>query len=45
VDAEAKQCLLKVVKAGRPGLIVGPPLFIYADDGGYTADAAAMLRP
>jgi tRNA1(Val) A37 N6-methylase TrmN6 len=44
-DAEAKQCLLKVVKAGRPGLIVGPPLFIYADDGRYTANASAMLRP
>ena len=44
-DAEAKRCLLKVVKAARPGLATGPPLVIYDEAGAYTAEVAAMLRP
>lgn len=44
-DAEAKRCLLKVVKAARPGLAIGPPLVIYDEAGAYTAEVAAMLRP
>jgi tRNA1Val (adenine37-N6)-methyltransferase len=44
-DAEAKRCLLKVVKAARPGLATGPPLVIYDETGAYTAEVAAMLRP
>jgi tRNA1Val (adenine37-N6)-methyltransferase len=43
-DAEAKRCLLKVVKAARPGLATGPPLVIYDEAGAYTAEVAAMLR-
>jgi tRNA1Val (adenine37-N6)-methyltransferase len=44
-DSEAKRCLMKVVKAARPGLIAGPPLFIYREGGGYTDEMAAILRP
>ena len=42
---DGKRCLIKAVKAARPGLIVGPPLVIYNEDGRYTEDMAAMLRP
>lgn len=45
IGLEAKRCLLKVVKGGRPGLIAGPPLVIYNADGGYSDDMCAMLRP
>lgn len=44
-DLDAKRCLLKVVKGGRPGLIAGPPLVIYNADGAYSDDMCAMLRP
>ena len=44
-DTEAKRCLLKVVKAARPGLKAGPPLVIYNAEGIYTSEVAAMLRP
>ncbi len=44
-NLDAKRCLLKVVKGGRPGLIVGPPLVIYNADGGYSDEMCAMLRP
>ena len=44
-DADANRCLLKVVKAARPGLIAGPPLAIYTKEGDYTEELAAMLRP
>lgn len=45
MDAEAKRCLLKIVKAARPGLIAGPPLAIYGADGAYSEEVAAMLCP
>lgn len=45
IGLDAKRCLLKVVKGGRPGLIAGPPLVIYNADGGYSDDMRAMLRP
>jgi len=44
-DLDAKRCLLKVVKGGRPGLTAGPPLVIYNADGGVSDDMGAMLRP
>jgi tRNA1Val (adenine37-N6)-methyltransferase len=44
-DQEAKRCLLKVVKAARPGLIAGPPLIIHDKEGGYTEEVAAMFLP
>jgi tRNA1Val (adenine37-N6)-methyltransferase len=44
-DSDAKRCLLKVVKAARPGLIAGPPLAIYDADGVYTEEMNAMMRP
>ena len=45
IGLDAKRCLLKVVKGGRPGLIAGPPLVIYNADGGYSDDMRAILRP
>lgn len=45
IGLEAKRCLLKVVKGGRPGLIAGPPLVIYNADGGYSDDMRTILRP
>ncbi len=45
IDTEAKRCLLKIVKAARPGLIAGPPLAIYDADGAYTEEVAAMFCP
>lgn len=44
-DLDAKRCLLKVVRGGRPGLIAGPPLVIYGTDGGYSDDMRTILRP
>lgn len=44
-DAPAKLCLIKVVKGANPGLLAGPPLVVYREDGGHTEEVAAMLRP
>ena len=44
-DSEALRCLLKVVKAARPGLRAGPPLAIYTPDGQYAEELATMFRP
>jgi tRNA1Val (adenine37-N6)-methyltransferase len=33
------------VKGGRSGLEVGPPLYLYHDDGTYTRDIEAMFSP
>jgi len=44
-DAEAKRCLLKVVKAARSGLAIAPPLVLYDETDAYTTEVAAMLRP
>lgn len=42
---DGKRCLIKAVKAARPGLIVGPPMVIYNEDGRYTEEMVAMLHP
>jgi len=44
-DADANRCLLQVVKAARGGLVAGPPLAVYTQEGDYTEEMAAMLRP
>lgn len=36
--SEGKIVLLEAVRHGRAGLKVEPPLFVYAEDGGYTAE-------
>jgi tRNA1Val (adenine37-N6)-methyltransferase len=41
----AKLIVLEGRKGGRPGLDIGPPLFVYADNGAYSDAVAAMLRP
>ena len=42
-DADAKRCLLKVIKGAKSGLAAGPPLVIYQDAGQYTDEAASIL--
>jgi chaperonin GroEL len=37
-DSEAKMVLLEAVRNGRPGLKVERPLFVYENDGEYTAE-------
>lgn len=44
-DSEAMRCLLKVVKAARPGLRVDAPLVIHNRDGQFVEEVAAMFRP
>ncbi len=43
VESPARLVLVGGVKAGRPGLIVEPPLVIYGVDGRYTGEVAAMM--
>lgn len=42
---EARLALVEGVKRGQGGLIVGPPLFIYREDGEYTDDIKRMFDP
>ncbi len=44
-DTDAILTLVEGIKNGRPGLKIGPPLFIYKDDGTYTATIEAMFSP
>jgi tRNA1Val (adenine37-N6)-methyltransferase len=39
--SEAKMVLIEAVKEGRPGVLVETPLYMYTEDGEYTAE---MLR-
>jgi len=41
---EAKLFLIEGVKGGRPGLTVGPTLYIYNDAGLYTDEVARMMK-
>jgi len=43
-DAEAKLVLLEGVKMANPGMKIAAPLVIYADDGSYSAEVAAMFH-
>jgi tRNA1Val (adenine37-N6)-methyltransferase len=44
-DADARLVLVEGVKRGNSGLIAGPPLFIYREDGGYTDEIQRMFAP
>jgi len=41
----AKLVLIEGVKGGHPGMVVPPPLFMYRENGDYTAEIEKMLRP
>ncbi|MDM8549844.1 methyltransferase [Desulfobacterales bacterium HSG2] len=41
---EAKLLLAEGVRKGRPGLKIGPPLFIYHKDGTYTDEVEKMMN-
>lgn len=41
---DAVLVLVQAVKGGQPGLCVSPPLLVYDDGGGYSAEVAAMLK-
>jgi len=43
--AAAKLILVEGVKAGRPGVKIDPPLFIYRENGAYTKEVQKMFRP
>jgi tRNA1Val (adenine37-N6)-methyltransferase len=45
VGSEAKRILVEAVRAGRPGVKILPPLLEYTEDGTYSEEVAAMLRP
>lgn len=42
---KAKLVLVHGVKGARPGLIFDPPLYVYQQNGQYTAEIEAMLSP
>ena len=42
---EARLALVEGVKRGHGGLMIGPPLFIYREDGEYTDDIQQMFVP
>ena len=44
-DADARLALVEGVKQGNSGLIAGPPLFIYREDGEYTDEIQRMFAP
>lgn len=41
----ANRVLVEGAMGARPGVSVDPPLYIYGDDGGYTASVKAMFEP
>ncbi|BBO72403.1 SAM-dependent methyltransferase [Desulfosarcina alkanivorans] len=41
--SSASLVAMKGLKAGRPGIEVGPPLYLYHEDGTYTGDLEAMF--
>ena len=43
-DAEAGLILIEGVKGARPGLKVGPPLFIYSRSGDYSEEVQRMFE-
>ena len=43
--SESKIMMMEGVKQGKPGLTVGPPIFIYNEDGTYTEEIEAMFLP
>ena len=44
-DADARLALVEGVKRGKSGLIAGPPLFIYREDGEYTDEIQRLFAP
>lgn len=44
-NSDAKMVLMAGVKAAAAGLVVGPPLVIYRDEGQYSEDVQAMFAP
>ena len=43
--SEAKLILVEGIKAGGPGMKIGPPLIIYHEDGSYTEEVEKMFLP
>ena len=41
----AKLVLIEGLKGGHPGMVVAPPLFIYRENGDYSAEIEKMFRP
>jgi tRNA1Val (adenine37-N6)-methyltransferase len=44
-DADARLALVEGVKRGNSGLIAGPPLFIYREEGEYTDEIQRLFAP
>jgi tRNA1Val (adenine37-N6)-methyltransferase len=44
-DKEAHWVLIEGTKDGGPGMVVSPPLIVYAGPGGYSAEVQAMFAP
>ncbi|MGA6925005.1 MAG: tRNA1(Val) (adenine(37)-N6)-methyltransferase [Desulfosarcina sp.] len=42
-STSARLVVISGIKAGRPGLVVAPPLFLYREDGSYTQTAEAIF--
>ncbi len=42
---EATLILIEGIKGGRPGLKIGPPLFIYNKENDYTEEVESIFRP
>jgi tRNA1Val (adenine37-N6)-methyltransferase len=45
LEQEAKRILVSGAKGVRPGITLGPPLVIFAQDGGYTQEVRQMFEP
>ena len=43
-DTDAKLILVEGIKAGRPGLKIAPPLFVYDGKGDYTTEVQQMFE-
>ena len=43
-DTEARLILVEGIKGGRPGLKIAPPLIVYDENGGYTAEVQGMFE-
>lgn len=42
---EARLVLIEGTKDGSPGMVVAPPLIVYSEHGGYSAEVQAMFAP
>jgi tRNA1Val (adenine37-N6)-methyltransferase len=44
-ETDAKLIIVEGIREGRPGMTIGPPLFIFQNDGTYSKEVREMFQP